>query len=89
MSQFSRNFPQFPRNFPQFSRNFSQLVLTPPPPPDRNSPPPPGRGGANCRITPGPHTQLLGGVRHPRPPQATALMMGFCFGLGEPTVHTV
>ena len=27
-----------------------------------------GRGGANCRITPGPHTQLFGGARHPPPP---------------------
>ena len=28
-----------------------------------------GRGGANCRITPGPHTQLFGGARHPPPPR--------------------
>ena len=27
-----------------------------------------GRGGANCRITPGPHTQLFGGARPPPPP---------------------
>ena len=27
-----------------------------------------GRGGANCRITPRPHTQLFGGARHPPPP---------------------
>ena len=26
------------------------------------------RGGAYCRITPGPHTQLFGGARHPPPP---------------------
>ena len=30
-----------------------------------------GRGGANCRITPGPHTQLFGGARHPPPPTGT------------------
>ena len=28
-----------------------------------------GRGGANCRITPGPHTQLFGGAQHPPPPR--------------------
>ena len=28
-----------------------------------------GRGGANCRITPGPHTQPFGGARHPPPPR--------------------
>ena len=26
-----------------------------------------GRGGANCWITPGPHTQLFGGARPPPP----------------------
>ena len=26
-----------------------------------------GRGGGNCRITPGPHTQLFGGARPPPP----------------------
>ena len=30
-----------------------------------------GRGGANGRITPGPHTQLFGGARHPPPPTGT------------------
>ena len=30
-----------------------------------------GRGGANCRITPGPHTQLFGGARPPPPPPGT------------------
>ena len=29
-----------------------------------------GRGGANCQITPGPHTQLFGGARHAPPPPA-------------------
>ena len=32
-----------------------------------------GRGGANCRITPGPHTQLFGGAQHPPTPRGTAL----------------
>ena len=32
----------------------------------------PIRGGANCRITPGPHTQLFEGARHP-------CFLFFCF----------
>ena len=28
-----------------------------------------GRGGANCRITPGPHTQMFRGARPPPPPR--------------------
>ena len=32
-----------------------------------------GRGGANCRITPRPHTQLFGGAPPPPPPPGTAL----------------
>ena len=31
------------------------------------------RGGVNCRITPGPHTKLFGGARHPPPPPANPL----------------
>ena len=35
---------------------------------DDNLPSIVGRGGANCRIIPGPHSQLFGGARTPPPP---------------------